>query len=144
MPQRLDTAPIRPAGAINLMIESPLEVIDHGLNVEFTEPREDFLPDIRDAIAIGILEVPDIGRCCYKNAPFPERQSCGPRDVLGEQLAGIKHAVAVGIAQHANLPQRQIARLVHKRLVGILVSEGVVSHLEHPALAMLVIFQRHG
>src|SRR5216117_3273146 len=50
------------AGAVNVVVESPHEVVHHRLHVELPEAGENLAADVGFAIAVGVLEIPDVRR----------------------------------------------------------------------------------
>src|SRR6185503_18278149 len=50
------------AGDVEAVVEAPDGIVEDGLDVELLEAGIDFLADVGDAVAISVLEIPEVGR----------------------------------------------------------------------------------
>ena len=87
------------------------------------KPGVDLLAHIGPEIAVGVLQVPDVGRRGDEHASFPGCDARRPEQAVGEDVALIEAAVAVGVAQQPHSSQR---RLAGPGLVGIIAHLGDV------------------
>ena len=60
-------------------------------------------------VAVGVLQVPDVRRRGDEHASFPRRDAGGPEQAVGEDVALVEPAVAVGVAQQPHRAQRRLA-----------------------------------
>ena len=66
------------------------------------EPGEHHAPHIRFAIAVGVLQIPNIRRARDEHAAFPRQDAIGKRETLGKSGALFELPVAIGILQQRN------------------------------------------
>src|SRR5262245_13897612 len=60
--QGTNRAAVGPAGAVDSVVEAPLQVVDHGLDIELPKAGKDLLANVGFTVSFGVLEVPDVGR----------------------------------------------------------------------------------
>lgn len=60
------------------MIEAELQVVEHGLLIARAEAGEDFLTNVGLPVAIGVLEIPDVGRRGDEHTTFPRYDAADP------------------------------------------------------------------
>ena len=90
-------APVASAGKHDPVVEAPFKAVGDGLDVVAAEPAQDDFSDIGDAVSVGVLEVPEIGRREDEDAPFVAADGSGPRQLVREDGAAIGLAVTVGV-----------------------------------------------
>ena len=73
--RRADLAAVARRRAVDRVVEPPGEVVHHRLDVELAEPREDLPAHVGLVVAVGVLEVPDVGRRRDEDAPLPGRHA---------------------------------------------------------------------
>src|SRR5205823_14858746 len=66
------------AHAVDLVVQSPHEIVHHGLHVELSEAGEDFAANVGFTVAVSVLEIPKVRCGGDKHAPFPARDAGGP------------------------------------------------------------------
>ena len=123
---RPDRSAIARRRTVDHVIEPPGQVVRHRLLVLRTKAGINLLANVRLAIAVGILQVPDIGRCGDEHTVFPGCDAGGPEQAVRKDVALVEAAVAVTIAQQADRAQRRAAGL---GLVGIVAHLGNVDRL---------------
>src|SRR5436190_1535108 len=131
----MDQSAHRSAGAVDAVVEAPVETIEQTLNVKAAtaivgiirtlgKAGEDKLLFVRDAVVVGVLEIPNIGSGADEEAAIIPKQRRGPWEVFGENGALVEVAVAVGVDQEANAPQPFVAPL------------GVIAHFDNKQAAI--------
>jgi hypothetical protein len=63
---------------VDVIVETPHQIVHHGLHVELAEAGEDFATDIGLAVAVSVLEIPDVRRGGDEHAAFPARDARRP------------------------------------------------------------------
>ena len=86
---------VRSARSVQAMIQSPTQIVDHSLHIQFTKAGEDLTTNVGPAVAIGIFQVPYIGCGRDITTTFRERDPRGPREVVGKNIAAFKSPVAI-------------------------------------------------
>ncbi len=140
---RAHLAAVARPGAVDPVVGSPLEVVHHGLDVVLAEPGEDPGVDVGLAVAVGVLEVPDVGRGRDEDAPLPGDDAGRPGELLGEDHPLVEDAVAVAVGQEADAAHGRIAEVLGERPVVLLVDVRVVAHLDDEEPAVLVVGRGH-
>ena len=136
-------AAIARAGGVNAMIQPPFQVVHHRLHVELAKSGEHLAAHVGAPIAVGVLQVPHVGRRRHEDAALPNRHAGRPREPFGEHRAAVELAIAVGVLEQSHAAQRLIGRTLDKRPVGRLVGVGIVVHFDDVRPAVLVIGHRH-
>ena len=98
----LDRSAHRPGGTVNAVVESPVEAVDQPLHVRAAEPGEHGFADIGLAVAIGILEIVNIGSRADEDAAVVAAKRRGPGELFGEQAGAVVLAVGVGVFEPAD------------------------------------------
>ena len=129
---------VGPAGSADLVVEGPEQVIGDGLDVEFTEATEDAPACFGDAIVIGVLEPPEVGSGCDKDAVFPDYDTGGPGKIAGEDGAAVEDAVVIVIDEQADFPDGQIGCAFDVWLIGRFIGVGVVVHFDDEQAAIFI------
>src|SRR3954467_5578933 len=107
---------------MDAVIEGPIEAVEQTLNVEpstaiagiiraLSEACEDELLFVGDAVAVGVFEIPDVGRTSDEEAAIVVKEGGGPRKVFCEDGALIEVAVAIAIDQETNAAETFVAAL---------------------------------
>src|SRR5262245_4180823 len=78
-PRRSDRTAVRPARTGEPILDSPLNIIEQCLYVLLTKPRKHQFTNVCFTVAIGILEIPNVGRGRDKTSAVPQRQPRRPR-----------------------------------------------------------------
>ena len=112
-----DLAAVARPGAVDPVVEAPLQVVHHRLDVVLAEPGEDPALDVGPVVAVGVAEVPDVGRRGDEDAPLPDGDAGRPGELVGEDVALVERAVAVAVDQQADTADRRVARVLGERLV---------------------------
>ena len=104
-----DLASVERRRAVDLVVEPERQVVHSSLLVLGAEPGEDLAADVGDVVAVGVLEVPDVRRRRDEDASLPGRDTGGPHELVGHDVALVEPAVAVGVAKPAHGAQRVLA-----------------------------------
>ncbi len=121
--------------AVDALVEAPMERIEHRLDIEFggiqggavgAEPGKDPFLHIGAAIAVGVLQVPDVGSGPDEDAAVPAGDGGGPGQTGGEEGGGIDATVEIVIGEFADRAEAFVAAL------------GVIAHLDDPGGAGFV------
>src|SRR5437879_1343543 len=105
---------------MDAVVEGPVEAVEQSLNIEAAtagiirtlgKAGEDELLLVRDAVIVGVLEIPNVRSGADEEAAVVAEKGGGPRKVFCEDRAFIEVAVAIGIHQEANAPQPFVAAL---------------------------------
>jgi hypothetical protein len=131
------------AGAVDVVVEAPHQIVHHGLHIEFSEAGEDFAAEVGLAVAVSVLEIPDVRRGGDEHAPFPARNARGPREALGKHGGPVEHAVAVCVFQQTHGTDGGVGGILLVALVMRFVGVGIVAHLADVGAAVLVVGHRH-
>ena len=137
----MDQAAHRSARAVDTVIESPIETVEQTLNVETAaavtgivrplgKACEQELLFVRDAVVIGISEIPDIGRGSHKEPAIVIKQRRRPGKVFCKDCALIEVTVTVRIDEQANAAEAFVAAL------------GIVAHFDDKQPAIFI--EAHG
>ena len=141
---RRDLAAVAAAGTVNAIVETPDEIVHHGLHVQLLETAEDFLAHVRFAVAIGVFEIPNIRRSRDIHAVFPASDAGRPRQVLSEDRRLVEDTIIVRVLQQSHAANRLVGGVLLARLVIRFVGVRIIAHLAHIGAAILVIRHRHG
>lgn len=98
MCDRKNFSAIACGGTVNFVIETEFQVVEHGLLIAGTEAGEDFSFEICLVISVGVFHVPDVGRGCDVDTPFPGDDTTGPEEFLGEDGGFVIDAIVVGVS----------------------------------------------
>ncbi len=121
--------------AVDALVEAPMERIEHRLDIEFggiqggavgAEASEDPFLHIGAAIAIGVLQVPDVGSGPDEDTAVPAGDGGGPGQASGEEGGGIDASVEIVIGEFADGAEAFVAAF------------GVIAHLDDPGGAGFV------
>src|SRR5258706_6046969 len=130
--QRLYRAAVAARRAMDSIDESPNERVEHGLHVDafdaFGEAGENHFADVRLAVAVGVLEVKDVGRSADENAAIVTKDSGWPGQVVRKDCAFIKNTVAVSIFEHTDASQMR----------NLIEAFGVIDHFHHTHASVFV------
>src|SRR5205814_2273249 len=96
------------------------------------------------AVAVSVLEIPNVWRGGDEYAAFPARDARGPRKAIGKHGGPVKHAVAVRVLQQAHGPDGCVGGILLVSLVMRLVGVGIVAHLADVGATVLVVVHRDG
>ena len=129
---------------MNVIIERPHQIVHHGLHIQFAKTGENFDAHISFAIAIRVLQIPDVRRSGDEYAALPAGCAGRPRQPFGKHGALIKHPIAIRVFEQANATNWLIRRVFLTGLVMRFVGVGVVAHLADIGTAIFVIRHRHG
>ena len=130
-------APVAPAGKDDPVVEAPFQAVGDRLDVVAAKPAQNDLADIGDAVAVGVLQIPEMGRREDEDAPLVAADGRGPRQLVRKDDAAIGLAVAVGVLQQphdAGVLLAAPARIELGRFPG----EGIVPHFGHVHPPVLV------
>ena len=84
---------------VDPMIQPPRQIVQHRLLVSGAETRVDFTSDVSFVITIGIFQIPNIRCRSDIHATLPRCDTTRPQQVLGEDVAFVKVAIAVCVFQ---------------------------------------------
>ena len=97
------------------VIQAPPEAIEHGLHIKptatSTKALEDSTAYIRLPIAIGILEIKNLGRHTHKNSSVVCDHCGGPGKALGKNAAFLKLPISISIFQKSDSASIRILML---------------------------------
>ena len=82
--------------------------------------------NIRHAVAVGILEIPDVRRISHQDALLPAHHAGRQRQMIGEDRDLVGNPVAVGVPQQLDAPELAID------------VERIAAVLDHVKIAVLV------
>lgn len=114
---------------VDALVEAPMERVEHRLDIEFggiqggavgAEPSKDPFLHIGTAIAIGVLQIPDVGSGPDEDAAVPAGDGGRPGQASGEEGGGIDASVEVVIHEFADGTKAFVAAF------------GVIAHLDDP------------
>ena len=97
--RRPDEAAVPRRRTIDLVVEPPDEIVKHRLLVARAKARIDFAPFVGNAVAVRVLQIPDVRGRGDEHAAFPRRHARCPEQFVGEHRAFVEDAVAVRVAQ---------------------------------------------
>ena len=124
------------------MVEAEDETVHHPLLILGAEPRVHFFADVRDAVAVGVLEVPDVRGRGDEHAALPRLDAAGPEQAVRENRARIETPVAIGVAQQPDRATRLAVRLgplvLPRDLHRLIAVVGIIAHLGDVEIAALV------
>ena len=72
------------------------------MRVPCSEVRIEFLATVRDIVAVGVLQKPDVGGAGCDHAILVEHEASDQLQLVGENLLGIHDAVSVFVAKYRN------------------------------------------
>ncbi len=117
-----------------------IEVVHHRLDVVLAEAREDLLADVGPAVAVGVLQVPDVrgggdedarpSRGRRRSARRGPRRRGGPRRSVPSSSR---------VDQQSDPADRRVAGVVGERLVVLRLDMRIVGHLDDVEPAVLVV-----
>ena len=79
-----DLAAVPGRRTIDLVIESPLQIVQHRLLIRGAEAGKDLSLDVGFVVAVGVFQVPDVGRSGDERAPLSTRDAARPQEMIGE------------------------------------------------------------
>ena len=141
-PDAADLAPVARPCAVDRVVQAPLEVVHHGLDVVLAEPREDLLADLGPAVAVGVAEVPDARRRGDEHAPLPDRDAGRPGELVGQDRRGVERPSPSRSVRSLSRPIGGSSRVLGERLVVLRVDVRVVGHLHDVEPSVLVVRRR--
>ena len=112
-----------PVGDVEPAIESPDQSIPSMLLVS---PAKSFVkkhPEIRFAIASGVAQEPDVGRCDREDTIAPGKHGVGGLETVREESALVVAPISVGIGKSDNSAPG---------LALVIEAHWIISHLGHP------------
>ena len=119
---------------VEAVIQPPPERVEHPLaGLVGAEPGEDDAAHVGLAVAVGVLEVEQVGRRARVDAAVPAGDRGRHRHVGGEQRALLIDAVAVGVLEHPDAAPFATVAGPSSRL-GVLVVLGELGDIEPPVL----------
>src|SRR5262249_23248366 len=121
--------------AVDAIVDTPLQPVDEGLHVVDDEPGVNLATNVGLAVAVGVLEVPDVRGGGDVDAAVPAGDAGRPRQSLGKNVAGLVKAVAVAVFEQPHAPQRGVAGF--ERV-------GVVAHFDDVKPTVFVVSRGHG
>src|SRR5262245_17675061 len=98
---RTNLSAIAAARSVDVIVQAPDQGVHDGLHVELSETGEDFLAEIRLAIAVRVFQIPKVGRGGDKHSSLPARHTRGPGEAVGENSGLIENAVTIRVLQQA-------------------------------------------
>jgi hypothetical protein len=117
---------------VDAVIQAPADAVEQPLHVLPAEAGEDGLAHVGLAVAVGVLEVEDVGGGPDEHAAVVAEDGRGPGELVGVDGALVEPPVAVGVFEQADGAE----------VLGGLF--GVVDHLDDEHPAVLVEVDRDG
>ena len=102
------------------------------------------MADVGLAVAVSVLEIPDVRRGRDEHPAFPARDARGPREAIGKYCGLVEHAVAVRVLEQAHGADGGVGGILLVPLVMRLVGVGIVAHLADVGAAVFVVGHRDG
>ncbi|MEY4186886.1 MAG: hypothetical protein RIT02_1920 [Planctomycetota bacterium] len=129
---------VGPAGSADSVVESPEQVIGHGLHIEFAKAGEEAFANFGDTIVVGVAQPPEVGGSGDEDAVFPDDDACGPGQVTGEDGTAVKGAVIIVIDEQSDFPDGQVGGAFAVGLIGGFVGVGVVVHFDDEQASIFI------
>lgn len=130
--QRFTDATVAAGGAVNAVVESPAERVEHSLYIDaldaFGKASEDSFTNISLAIAVSVFEIEDVGSCTDKDAAVVTEYGCGPGKVISEDSALLIDAIAVCVFQHADAAE----------MGSFIAALGVIDHFDDEEASVFI------
>ena len=150
--QRRDLARAVAMGRVNPAIETPAQVIDHRVGVAVAEAGVELGALVRDLVAIGVLQKPNVRRGGGDHAVLMKHETGGQLQLVGKDMFLVHAPVAIRICQDADpvegialiltglhrtafLPDLRVRLAQAVRILGAL-------HHPHPAFRVPIDIQR--
>ncbi|CAB4583851.1 unannotated protein [freshwater metagenome] len=87
---------------VNPAIETPAQVVDDCMRIPGAEIRVELLTLVSHAIAIGVLEIPDVRRGAGDDAFLIKYEAGDEFELVGKDMLFVHHAVAIGVFEPGN------------------------------------------
>ena len=136
---------------VNPAVETPAEVVDHGVGVASAESGIELGALVTDTFAGGVFEEPDVRRSAGDDAVFVKAEAGDEFELISKDVLFIHHAVAVGVLQPGNTILRVAVELAGVERscifpgIGVLLATtiGILRCLADPHAAFLVPIHVH-
>src|SRR5262245_33975448 len=122
-----DSAAAQAVGDVDKPVETEDWIADAELWILGGEAFVEDVALISFAVAVGVAQMDDVRRRCDDDAVFPVQESVGEQQVVREDVAGFKEAIAILVFEDFDA---SAGRLTLGGAVGI------IAHLDDPELAV--------